>query len=63
LWIENLNLAIKNKEVRNDINVIATAKSFMNIFYGQSFLDALSMGLNTMELKLQFQNLYNLIKI
>lgn len=63
VWIDNLNMAIKNKEVRDDINVIATAKSFMNIFYGQSFLDALSMGLNTMELKLQFQNLYNLIKI
>lgn len=63
VWIENLNVAIKNKEIRDDINVIATAKSFMNIFYGQSFLDALSMGLNTMELKLQFQNLYSLIEI
>ncbi len=63
VWIENLNAAIKNKEIRDDINVIATARCFMNIFYGQSFLDALSMGLNTMELRLQFQNLYNLIKI
>lgn len=63
IWIDHLNMAIKNSEIRDDINVIATAKSFMNIFYGQSFLDALSMGLNSMELKLQFQNLYNLIKI
>lgn len=63
IWIENLNIAIKNKEIRDDINVIATAKTFMNIFYGQSFLDALSMGLNTMELRLQFLNQYDLIKI
>lgn len=63
IWIENLNIAIKNKEIRDDINVIATAKTFMNIFYGQSFLDALSMGLNTMELRLQFLNQYDFIKI
>lgn len=62
-WIQNLYVAIQKKEIRDDINVIETAKSFMNIFYGQSYLDALSMGLNTMELRLQFQNLYNLIKI
>ena len=53
-WIENLNKAIQSNEIRDDLDVIQTAKSFMNIFYGQSFLDALSMGLNTMELKLQF---------
>ena len=62
-WIENLNKAIQSNEIRDDVNVNETARSFMNIFYGQSFLDALSMGLNTMELKLQFQNLYNFIKI
>lgn len=62
-WIDNLNKAIQTKEIKENIDVIATARSFMNIFYGQSFLDALSMGLNTMELRLQFQNLYNLIKI
>lgn len=62
-WIEILNSAIQTQEIRKDIDVLATAKSFMNIFYGQSFLDALSVGLNTMELKLQFHNLYNLLKI
>lgn len=34
----------------------------MSIFYGQSYLDALSVGLNTVELRLQFQNIYKLIK-
>ncbi|MDE6409283.1 MAG: TetR/AcrR family transcriptional regulator [Muribaculaceae bacterium] len=61
-WIEIINLAIRENEIRGDIDVLATAKSFMNIFYGQSFLDALSVGLNIMDLKLQFQNLYNLLK-
>lgn len=61
-WIEIIQMAINNKEVRSDIDVITTAKIFMSIFYGQSYLDALSMGLNTVELRLQFQNIYKLIK-
>lgn len=61
-WIEIIQMAIGNKEVRSDIDVITTAKIFMSIFYGQSYLDALSMGLNTVELRLQFQNIYKLIK-
>lgn len=62
-WIEIIQLAIGNKEIKNDIDVITTAKMFMNVFYGQSYLDALSAGLNTVELRLQFQNIYRLIKI
>lgn len=62
-WIEIIQVAIGNKEIKNDIDVITTAKMFMNIFYGQSYLDALSVGLNTVELRLQFQYIYRLIKI
>lgn len=61
-WIEVLNHAVKNNEIRDDIDIWLTAKNFMTIFYGKSFLDALSVGLNTVELRMQFQNLYNLIK-
>ena len=61
-WIDIINMAIRQKEIRQDIDVIATSKSFMNVFYGQSFLDALSVGLNIMELKIQYQNLYNILK-
>ncbi len=61
-WIEIIQMAIGNKEVRSDIDVITTAKIFMSVFYGQSYLDALSMGLNTVELRLQFQNIYKFIK-
>lgn len=62
-WIEIIQVAIGNKEIKHDIDVITTAKMFMNVFYGQSYLDALSAGLNTVELRLQFQYIYRLIKI
>ena len=62
IWIGVLQNAIGKKEIKEDIDVIATARLFMNVFYGQAYLDALSMGLNTMELKLQFQNIYKLLK-
>lgn len=62
-WAEMLNIAIRNNEIRSDIDIMSTAKSFMTIFYGQSFLDALSIGLNTMDLRMQFMNLYNMMKI
>lgn len=62
-WIEIIQIALSNKEVRHDIDIITTAKMFMNVFYGQSYLDALSAGLNPVELRLQFQYIYRLIKI
>ena len=62
IWIKVIQAAIGNKEIKEDIDVITTARLFMNVFYGQAYLDALSMGLNTMELKLQFQNIYKLLK-
>ncbi len=62
-WIDALQKAIETREIRSDIDVINTAKIFMNIFYGKSFLDALVNGLNTVELRIQLMNLYKLLKI
>ena len=62
IWIGVIQAAVGNKEIKEDIDIVATARLFMNVFYGQSYLDALSMGLNTMELRLQFQNIYKLLK-
>lgn len=62
-WIGILQNAIESKEIRADIDVMCTAKNFMSIFYGKSFLDALVNGLNTVELKMQMMNLYRLLKI
>lgn len=62
LWIDCIQKAIKNKEIKPDVDIVATAKCFMDIFYGQSYLDSLSMGLNTVELRMQMMNIYKLLK-
>ncbi len=63
LWIRVLQHSIETHEIIENINVIAVAKNFMNIFYGQSFLDSLSMGLNTVELRTQMMEYYKAIKV
>ena len=63
IWIGVLQRAIENKQRRSDIDIMNTARNFMNLFYGQSYLDSLSMGLNTVELKMQLMNLYKLLRI
>ena len=63
IWIGVLQRAIENKEIRSDIDIMNTARNFMNLFYGQSYLDSLSMGVNTVELKMQLMNLYKLLRI
>lgn len=63
LWIDCIQKAIKTKEIRSDVDVVTTAKCFMDVFYGQSYLDSLSMGLNTVELRMQMMNIYKLLKI
>lgn len=61
-WCAMLQKAIENGEIRNDIDLLSTAKQFMTIFYGQVFLDALFTGLNICALSEQLYNLYNLLK-
>ena len=63
LWIRVLQHSIESREIIENINIIAVAKNFMNIFYGQSFLDSLSMGLNTVELRTQMMEYYKAIKV
>ena len=58
-----LQTAIKNNEIKSDIDIMSTARNFMNIFYGQSYLDSLSVGLNTIELRIQLMNLYKLLRV
>jgi len=63
LWIGILQKAIENKEIKSDIDIMNTARNFMNLFYGQSYIDSLSMGLNIVELRMQMMNLYKLLCI
>lgn len=62
LWIDCIQKAINSGEIQSNVDVMSTAKCFMDIFYGQSYLDSLSMGLNTVELRMQMMNLYKLLK-
>ena len=62
IWCAMLQKAIENDEIRNDIDLLSTAKQFMTIFYGQVFLDALLTGLNICTLSEQLYNLYKLLK-
>ncbi|MDO4160482.1 MAG: helix-turn-helix domain-containing protein [Prevotellaceae bacterium] len=63
MWIGVLQKAIENNEIKSDIDIMNTARNFMNIFYGQSYLDSLSIGLNTVELRMQLVNLYKLLRV
>lgn len=63
IWIGVLQKAIENKEIKSDIDIMNTARNFMNLFYGQSYIDSLSVGLNTVELRMQLMNLYKLLRI
>ncbi len=62
IWCAFLQKAIICHEIREDIDILSTAKQFINIFYGQTFIDALSEGLNINVLRQQMYNLYNLLK-
>lgn len=61
-WIDVIQNAIRTGEIKENIDVINTAKVFMDIFTGRSFLDALRSGLDTVELKMQMLAIYNLLK-
>ena len=63
IWIGVLQIAIERKEIKSDIDIMNTARNFMNLFYGQSYIDSLSVGLNTVELRMQLMNLYKLLRI
>ena len=63
IWIGVLQKAIERKEIKSDIDIMNTARNFMNLFYGQSYIDSLSVGLNTVELRMQLMNLYKLLRI
>ena len=62
-WVALLQHSISLGEIRPDIDILATAKNFVSVYYGQSYTDAMSMGLNPSQLREQLLNLYRLLKI
>lgn len=61
-WISYIQRAIDNDEIRSDINVLYTAKTLINIIYGQSFIDAMYKGLDLRILRGLLENLYHVLQ-
>lgn len=61
-WISVLHKAIEDKEIRAGIDIMSMARTFTNVFYGQSFLDSLTNGLDVVCLRQQMHNLYKVLK-
>lgn len=61
-WESELLKAIKNKEIRDDIDVGLTALQFRNIFLGMSFEKSLTDGLDVDLLLKTYLNIYKQIK-
>lgn len=62
-WESELLKAIKNKEIKEDIDVELTALQFRNIFLGMSFEKSLTDGLDADLLLKTYLNIYNQIKL
>lgn len=61
-WKNVIKLAIEKGEVKDDIDVSAVARQFVCLFYGSSFADSFSRGLDIKLLRKQMLLLYNFIK-
>lgn len=63
-WTKLLKDAIISKEIKPNIDVITYAHIFMNIFMGASYIGvALTNGYDIENMKTQYRNLYNQIKL
>lgn len=62
-WEVELLKAIKNKEVKEEIDVKLTALQFRSIFLGMSFEKSLTDGLDVDLLSKTYLNIYNQIKL
>ena len=62
LWEKVINRAIQSKEIK-EVNTKHYATLFRSCFLGLAFDRCLSYGLNTEELLVLYQNIYNQIKL
>ncbi len=63
MWTNVIQRAKDNGEIKKNTNVIETARIFRHIFYGISYEHAFLNGLNTDELRENFNYIYSLIKV
>lgn len=62
-WETELSKAIKNKEIKEEVDIKLTALQFRNIFLGMSFEKSLTDGLDVDLLLRTYLNIYNQIKL
>lgn len=63
-WETHISKAVKNNEVKKDIDQKAFANMFKNIYYGTSYSGLINPnGINVEMLKREFYVLYNTIKL
>ena len=62
-WETELSKAIKNKEIKEEVDIKLTALQFRNIFLGMSFEKSLTDGLDVDLLLKTYLNIYNQIKL
>ena len=62
LWFTAIQQAREKGEIRKDLEVEQTASMFHHVFWGLSFEEAFSQGLDTEELLQKLHFLYSLIK-
>ena len=62
IWNDALRDAVRNGEIEKDIDTYALAQTFVYLFYGQTFWEALDNGLNVDHLRRIYMKLYDAIK-
>ena len=62
MWVSVLHKGVENGEIREDIDLLNSAKQFVCIYYGLTLMNSFSDGLNTNQLLEQMLNFYDFIK-
>lgn len=63
VWEEVISKAVKNREIRSDINITVIARLFEKVYFGLSFLSIpYIQGIEIEELQNDFREIYNLLK-
>ena len=62
-WNDVLRAAVANGEISEDIDTYAFAQTFLFLFYGQTFWEALDNGLNVDQLRRNYLKIYDAIRV
>ena len=62
-WNDILRAAVASGEISEDIDTYAFAQTFLFLFYGQTFWEALDNGLNVDQLRRNYLKIYDAIRV